>query len=892
MSSVYISERGNTMDKITINIDPYKTRKKPEKWEKHKFIRINERVAKHKEDLTLDEIIHEVGENKRAFSRAVMKNNQRNGMSFEKQIFLILDFDDNPDPDRFKQKCEDYGLKYTFRYQSLRYSSKNKKFRAVFMLDHWITDSRIAKLMNNILLEIFDERDGQDLKADINCKDLARMFLGGKKLIDVFKENRMSVMDVVHAFHAYYRIAHDKNYVRDLKSFAKKLGVAVIDNRLAVYDISDMNNKFPEEELVKDGNIVMILDDNKKRSKSKASSKNEKINSDTEKPILSSVIVKKETLMEMCPLFKEYVEGKDIEHSGRFHLATNLRFFKGGRKWFFEALPDSSSVEKWKRAWEYNARNEYLPRNCEDVCKYAEQCGCRSIYSKLKSRIRKFNKQNLYISLEECQEQLKTRLENAVNSEEDNIFVIKAQTALGKTETYCNLINSEQNKKFIIAVPTCRLQSEVAERLAAKGVECIQTMSIYESIKKLGLPDLTEMVDQLYADGYGRFVVKKIREYKREKYDKLTEYQRNELNKLTGKKQGLEQARCIVTTHAYFHMMNLDSLNEYEIIIDEDPVITLFRRNWSMPVKDIETVIEKRYLSPDNTEKLKQILKMEDQETCQIDFVKPRDSELDRLYEKRHEINGPLPLLLESSFLVMDQVREEILFCKKMELPQRKIIILSASANEEIYKNISNGENRVHFMEIPPARYKGKVIQYTAHTMSRKCIKNVGEEEVKKKVKKISGDIPWITFKMMETVLYQDTDSALDIHFGKTEGFDSLKGKNIAIVGTPHNRPVLYKLLGVALGYKTTGSMTVHRIKRNNYEFPFMTFANESMRNLQLFLIETELEQAIGRARVFREDCTVYVFSNYPCQQAELNMEPYLDITVEEETEDEEEIKE
>lgn len=57
MSSVYISERGNTMDKITINIDPYKTRKKPEKWEKHKFIRINERVAKHKEDLTLEEIL-------------------------------------------------------------------------------------------------------------------------------------------------------------------------------------------------------------------------------------------------------------------------------------------------------------------------------------------------------------------------------------------------------------------------------------------------------------------------------------------------------------------------------------------------------------------------------------------------------------------------------------------------------------------------------------------------------------------------------------------------------------------------------------------------------------------------------------------------------------------
>ena len=71
-----------------------------------------------------------------------------------------------------------------------------------------------------------------------------------------------------------------------------------------------------------------------------------------------------------------------------------------------------------------------------------------------------------------------------------------------------------------------------------------------------------------------------------------------------------------------------------------------------------------------------------------------------------------------------------------------------------------------------------------------------------------------------------------------------------------------------------------------------MTFADKSMRNLQLFFIETELEQAIGRARVLREDCIVYVFSNYPCKQAELNMEPYLNITAEEESEDEEEIKE
>ena len=56
-------------------------------------------------------------------------------------------------------------------------------------------------------------------------------------------------------------------------------------------------------------------------------------------------------------------------------------------------------------------------------------------------------------------------------------------------------------------------------------------------------------------------------------------------------------------------------------------------------------------------------------------------------------------------------------------------------------------------------------------------------------------------------------------------------------------------------------------------------------------------ESSVRRQKAFMKPlknliCTVYVFSNYPCKQAELNMEPYLNITAEEESEDEEEIKE
>ena len=60
-----------------------------------------------------------------------------------------------------------------------------------------------------------------------------------------------------------------------------------------------------------------------------------------------------------------------------------------------------------------------------------------------------------------------------------------------------------------------------------------------------------------------------------------------------------------------------------------------------------------------------------------------------------------------------------------------------------------------------------------------------------------------------------------------------------------------------------------------------MTYGDEKMRNLQFFFIESELEQAVGRARLLREDCTVYVFSNYLCQQAELVQDSYLKVQTE-----------
>lgn len=58
-------------------------------------------------------------------------------------------------------------------------------------------------------------------------------------------------------------------------------------------------------------------------------------------------------------------------------------------------------------------------------------------------------------------------------------------------------------------------------------------------------------------------------------------------------------------------------------------------------------------------------------------------------------------------------------------------------------------------------------------------------------------DIPIISFKMLFP--------SSEIHFGKTEGFNTYKDLDIAVIGTPHNSPILYKLVGAMLGYSTSG---------------------------------------------------------------------------------------
>lgn len=99
-----------------------------------------------------------------------------------------------------------------------------------------------------------------------------------------------------------------------------------------------------------------------------------------------------------------------------------------------------------------------------------------------------------------------------------------------------------------------------------------------------------------------------------------------------------------------------------------------------------------------------------------------------------------------------------------------------------------------------------------------------------------------------------------------------LEGKDILVVGTPYHAEFLYKLVAFSMGveFDEEEKMSIQTIDYNGYRFQFTTFQNEKLRKIHLWMIESELEQAVGRARLLRNPCTVNLFSNFPLHQAKM----------------------
>ena len=172
--------------------------------------------------------------------------------------------------------------------------------------------------------------------------------------------------------------------------------------------------------------------------------------------------------------------------------------------------------------------------------------------------------------------------------------------------------------------------------------------------------------------------------------------------------------------------------------------------------------------------------------------------------------------------------------------------------------------DKLNFIELGQIKNKGILKQNSDYSYSRESLKN-DKAKLKSKENMTDEDCV-ITFKALE----EDFNAESKMHFGATQGRNSMSGKNITVIGTPHFNNTAYLLMAYSLGYEVTDTtMKYQQIERNGYRFPFMTYNDEFLREIQLNFIESELLQAVGRARLVAHDCVVTLFSNYPLPQAE-----------------------
>ena len=818
--------------------------------------RISNRITKRRVKISLVDFSHYVGERGVTFARALFKG-KRNTDFFEEQVLFAVDIDKGLSYQEFMKRSEDYNILPFLVYDTFSSTSKQEKFRAVYLMETVIEKKKLAELFNVMLIKVFPE-------SDKSCKDVTRMFYGGKGIKYFDERNVLNIERLVVAFHTEMKERDRKNHRRNIEKLAGDYGIACKDGRIQIYrkDLVMDEKKMQGADIL--GGMAVEYGAVKKMEKKEIKGEKEKNNSENS-PNFPILRIDKDKLPTYCYLYKKHL-AEHLHHNLKFLLATNLQYIKGGKTLFMNGIEEEEieSRKNWEMEWTQIKSYGYKPQSCmRGGCPYVNRCKVDSLYSKLTWKIIPLRKKVPYITLEDAQNELRQYLHEAVEAKDRGIHLIKAQTALGKTQAYCELACEKSDQAFMFVVPTLDLQDEIVKRLEAVGSHCIKTVSCIEKTKELDLSIYNELI-MLYDSGQGDKVKGRIQEYLESNGDELSEITIEEIKRCLNQQEKLDGSCNVVTTHKMFLNLPLKILEQYEIIVDEDILMSVIKDNGSVSRKKITEALDAGIFSGEAEKRLKMLQNLEPEKAVKLEPLR-----ISELSDKNMERFGDLVVLLGSQVFYYEENTQDIRYFNPMEIPKVKTIVLSATLNEKIWKDFCKNR-RVRMNEVGTVQYRGKLMQFTYHSMSRECIRKLDGQKVKEAIKEITGvpEEQIITFKK-----FMDES---EIHFGKTEGFDKLKGKNLAIIGTPHYIVALYKMVGRYLDYDTSKKLCRQRVENSNYSFNLMTFSDAEMRNLQMYILESELEQAVGRARLLRYDTVVWVFSNFPLRQAELNQEDYL----------------
>lgn len=888
------------MNKIKISLDKQRFQVKPT--DKHAAA-ISKRIAKQVQELhSTDDIakfVSLVGNQGCTFSPATFVNGIRRREHFEQIQILVLDFDGGISYEEVMERADKYQLPVLAVYET--FTSKNKnRFRVLFINNASITNIISAKILKNALMMIFPETDKTD-------SDVVKMYYGGKKVL-YFNQliKTIDMEKVLRNMTCYlrdrYGTTHYKRYIKklaesngirlnkngylDISEIRENIGdikVGKISPSTIIYSTSNgdfLPLNYYQLHLVDDGTNSCSLDQ-------KQSQNHKNYRADDIKYIL-----------DRCRLFNEFETGiRELHHNELFGIANNLINAETGAKRFIKILEkhpeyySKDEIDRWHSHLKFGKENGYLPMHCDKYCPYYDKCDhgtniLATVKVKRGTISRLANYQEEYYLIEEVQQDLEEALKRAVDAEDTRWYIIKAQTSMGKTETYLNMMQSSE-KRFLIVVPTNKLKQDVRRRAKEKGIDVMITPSLDEI--KDEIPDhIWQQIQFLRSTGQHVRMHLYINEVAFEEHvDCLQKYlkQLYRFEKYEGN---------VITTHRKLLTMNKKELNKYDVVIIDEDIISssIITNQCEIPITTLKKVLKKvlKKIEQGNdcikyksiVIKIRRLLKMS-KEYTQIKlsgFEWDCEEEKEIKNEDMDDILAlaDIPSFCLSEYFIYRKASEEehlsedsIIFLKPWKFVEKKYIMVSATVDKDICEYCF-GKQNLKFHECKQAKYTGILNQYYQKSMSRNVIDR--NPDILKKIREWSGFEYMITFKK-----YSDDD---EMYFGNAIGCDYLKGQDINVVGTPYQVDFVYKLLPFSLGIPVDEEavMKPHLVVHNGYSFMFTTYGedDEILRKFHFWLIESELEQAVGRARLLRCNCTVNLFSNFPLRQARMKEYEFEDI--------------
>lgn len=847
-------------DIIELNIDNEKWTSKPQ----GVYVgAIQKRLAKSKQKITIRYLADAIY-NGQSFKVAAL-NGAKNSDWVSQQIFA-LDIDNKGAEieqygyltiEEAIERCKRYGIKPAFIYESFSSTEEIVKFRIVFVMDEVITDRRDRTTVQMALMRIFPE-------SDPACKDYSRLFFGSNHKvhpIDNFS-GRISKTSVIFALIAKLKDDNKEtgHFSRDIKNFCQQYALDMF-NGLPKMDGN--NYIYAANEYVYD--VTRAKDTDKKVAKFN-------INCDRQK--LSTIKnFDWEVFEEKCPLWADLMAGEYVHHEEIFGLASNLYDIQGSESRFVDAVMSNKNYSQYKKAnkintYYYNKKMEYAPQRCENFCPYYNNgcsnsgLNCKHVMDIKRGQIR-IVEDTVTRNKDDVRADLKDVFNDITKDYQPSINVIKAPTGIGKTEILKSLDNYNNT---VIAAPTHKLAKEIYERLGVDGW-LVEDFHISDE-------SVNEEVSHLLNIGCYKEAYNIIHEYCNMLYSLGTVDADMEAKKLsdwlTTNSNIKNTNKLIVCTHA--KMLQLNNKNVKRFIVDEDIIMSALFKTVSLSLNNIKALADlaaEHYpiTSAALEELFEKMMNTKNGSVHSVSKIYYDDNELaDFVSDNRTVIDFNLKDALSIDQITVDKYGH-ITGSKQERLPMGQIIIMSATANEQIYNNWFD----VNFYDLGLADMEGKIIHHN-HGFSRTYLSGNTKkaiEIIKNEVENMSKNI--ITFKSYETAFNKAGFKTI-CNYGATTGIDAYGGQDLTVVGTPYvNEAVFGLFYSYTCGVNEIPEMTYQSVINNGFEFSINTYDDNEARMCQFYMIESELVQAVGRARALNNDCTVHVFSSYPLAGSFLN---------------------